>query len=546
MANEIQYVGARYVPKFANPVTWQSGKSYEALTIVTYNNDSYTSKVPVPANVGNPADNDEYWVLTGNYNGQVEQYRQETEGVKQQSANVEALLNNINSKNAFIVSAPENSDIADALNAALAKGNAVLDGKNYKASKPIVIPGDHSLRGNGSVIEYTGAKVPNDYVITMSNLNNPSILEWDTPSVLSGVTVVCHSNINGVKIDMEGTSLANVKVISAYQYGFYYTKYSNTYDCYAIHNRDTDAEYLARDTYGFYVNGNDDVFINCGTFFYTYGFYLTGDGAHYLLACHPLGETNQDNTECTEKSTAFYVKSSCSLVQCQNDNARYGVYIDGLARCMITDFYVWYYTNDQPTLKKYGIYNLNTQCRVNSYYGLTSRNDIVNITVNTSNQDFFENYSYSNIGFNVNTHYYNEDFINSVALNNRKPSPAYFNNATQYFLICCLYKGTDTRQTGAINTANIRTSSNGGVLNLTFINNGGRVVLVSQGVKYGDFACKIHVVKYDDDNYLLVGETSSFNQVSIELTGTNIKYFPNGGYSKTLEKLQDTITEYTA
>ena len=76
-----QYVGARYVPKFADPIAWASGTSYEAMTIVTYNNSSYTSKMPVPATVGNPADNPDYWALTGNYNAQVEQYRQETETV---------------------------------------------------------------------------------------------------------------------------------------------------------------------------------------------------------------------------------------------------------------------------------------------------------------------------------------------------------------------------------------------------------------------------------------------------------------------------------
>lgn len=78
-----QYVGARYVPKFADPVAWQAGTSYEALTIVTYNNSSYTSKVPVPATVGNPADNDTYWALTGNYNAQVEAYREEAVAVQE-------------------------------------------------------------------------------------------------------------------------------------------------------------------------------------------------------------------------------------------------------------------------------------------------------------------------------------------------------------------------------------------------------------------------------------------------------------------------------
>lgn len=72
------YVGARYVPKFADPIGWQSNTSYEAMVIVTYNNSSYTSKIPVPATVGNPAENSKYWVLTGNYNAQVEEYRQAT------------------------------------------------------------------------------------------------------------------------------------------------------------------------------------------------------------------------------------------------------------------------------------------------------------------------------------------------------------------------------------------------------------------------------------------------------------------------------------
>ena len=72
------YVGARYVPKFADPVEWQANTSYESMVIVTYNNSSYTSKIPVPPTVGNPAENSTYWALTGNYNAQVEEYRKAT------------------------------------------------------------------------------------------------------------------------------------------------------------------------------------------------------------------------------------------------------------------------------------------------------------------------------------------------------------------------------------------------------------------------------------------------------------------------------------
>lgn len=85
-----QYIGARYVPKFyenSNGTNeWSSGTAYEALTIVSYNNNSFTSKKPVPAGIGNPAANPEYWASTGIYNAQIDEYRQETQTVKEQSS----------------------------------------------------------------------------------------------------------------------------------------------------------------------------------------------------------------------------------------------------------------------------------------------------------------------------------------------------------------------------------------------------------------------------------------------------------------------------
>lgn len=73
-----QYVGARYVPKVMGE--WNKALQYEALSIVTYSGNSFTSKVPVPANID--ISNKSYWVNTGNYNAQVEAYRQETAQVK--------------------------------------------------------------------------------------------------------------------------------------------------------------------------------------------------------------------------------------------------------------------------------------------------------------------------------------------------------------------------------------------------------------------------------------------------------------------------------
>lgn len=68
------YVGMRYVPLFDGD--WNSEKDYEPLTVVNLEGNSYTSKTFVPAGV-NPVGNPDYWAETGNYNAQIEAYRQE-------------------------------------------------------------------------------------------------------------------------------------------------------------------------------------------------------------------------------------------------------------------------------------------------------------------------------------------------------------------------------------------------------------------------------------------------------------------------------------
>lgn len=68
-----QYIGARYVPAFAEPIEWDINKPYESLTIVTYQGNSFTSKCAVPG--GTDITNERYWAKTGDYNAQVAEYR---------------------------------------------------------------------------------------------------------------------------------------------------------------------------------------------------------------------------------------------------------------------------------------------------------------------------------------------------------------------------------------------------------------------------------------------------------------------------------------
>lgn len=86
-----QYVGARYVPLFGrkgeSSIEWDDSAPYEPLTVVLYQGNSYTSRQYVPTGV--PITNQAYWANTGNYNSQVEAYRQEVVRVSNAIGDVE-------------------------------------------------------------------------------------------------------------------------------------------------------------------------------------------------------------------------------------------------------------------------------------------------------------------------------------------------------------------------------------------------------------------------------------------------------------------------
>lgn len=92
----LQYIGARYVPKFYlnsdGTPEWRSGVAFEPLTIVTYNNNSYTSRKPVPAEIGEPSVNPEYWAQTGVYNAQIGQLQNDVSALQ---ADVEDLQEDV-------------------------------------------------------------------------------------------------------------------------------------------------------------------------------------------------------------------------------------------------------------------------------------------------------------------------------------------------------------------------------------------------------------------------------------------------------------------
>lgn len=179
-----QYVGARYVPTFANPIQWDNQRIYEPLTMVTYLNNTYTSKKPVPQGVD--INNTEYWALSGNYNAQVEQYRQE----------VEALKNSIVFKSVIDYGA-DNTGNTDSTNAV-----------------------QRALNANANILFPSGS-----YIVNNINIGNNHIILLDNAKIITNskgfiggnnknitITGTGEFNNNGGERFIQLTSAENIKV----------------------------------------------------------------------------------------------------------------------------------------------------------------------------------------------------------------------------------------------------------------------------------------------------------------------------------------------
>lgn len=110
-----QYVGARYVPLFANPIEWDSARAYEPLTIVLHQGNSYTSRQSVPTGVD--ISDDTFWAMTGNYNAQIEQYRAE---VAQYDSAIKANTSAIKTNETYIAAETSRAIKAEASKAPIA------------------------------------------------------------------------------------------------------------------------------------------------------------------------------------------------------------------------------------------------------------------------------------------------------------------------------------------------------------------------------------------------------------------------------------------
>ena len=164
------YVGMRYVPVFAG--AWDATADYEPLTIVTSQGNSYTSRTYVPA--GTPVTNNTYWALTGNYNAQIEQYRQQVQEIQDTiDETVEYVQAAYLTPELFGAvgdgAADDTAAFRQMIDAARYSGQGIIiPEKSYKLTQPFYVS-DHLMISNAGTFPQKTLIVPNPVADSVFN-----------------------------------------------------------------------------------------------------------------------------------------------------------------------------------------------------------------------------------------------------------------------------------------------------------------------------------------------------------------------------------------
>lgn len=199
----LQYIGARYVPKFYenpnNTNEWKSGVAYEPLTIVTYNDDSYTSKITVPANIGNPASNPTYWIKTGNYNAAITAIEEEISDIEAEISGLRELA--FGHKVLFISDSYGNQ--AEGFIEKMAEHLGLVNHTTYEKN---------CIGGGGFVVTNTSKKfitlltnyngtIPRDEFTDIIVAGGVNDANPDNPATQSDISTAIHQFINYAKVN---------------------------------------------------------------------------------------------------------------------------------------------------------------------------------------------------------------------------------------------------------------------------------------------------------------------------------------------------------
>jgi len=191
------------MPTFANPAEWNSTRTYEPLTIVLHEGNSFTSKQFVPKGID--ISNEDFWAETGNYNAQVEQYRQEVlrfdERINENTDSIENLKNDVTKL--FGISfvgnygALENDSSVnwqEIINAIAEVSNTVDFGNGqWIINEELDIPENiKRINGNGAIIKTTEHA---DTLLTITR-SNPDYVANRYIFVISGISFYGDFNVD--------------------------------------------------------------------------------------------------------------------------------------------------------------------------------------------------------------------------------------------------------------------------------------------------------------------------------------------------------------
>ena len=274
-ANNV-YIGARYVPKLVGEWDGTKETAYEPLIIVTYQGNSYTSRQYVPAGID--ISNTEYWVLTGNFNGQIESFRLTLEEI------------NTKIKNTGRVSVKDYgavgdgiADDSDAIQSALdASDFVILPHGNYRITKTLTLS-----RGN----QHIEGDTLDQPLITFDGQIGVAIRVTSPRCYLANFRVqtsndsetfrpIDDTNYVGIKYEVGYNFINNVK-IGGFNTGIYLN------NCYVMRMYSV---FVQNCYYGFYGNSNfnNNVLMACSIQFCDIGLSAVGNGSavYGLVAEH--------------------------------------------------------------------------------------------------------------------------------------------------------------------------------------------------------------------------------------------------------------------
>lgn len=119
--------------KFADPIEWNSQNTYETLTVVLYQGDSYISKQAVPVDID--ISDDEYWVHIGNFNAQIDQCKQLIEAAQDTLESIGYASSGYNVTD-LLVDASLTEKIGNLPTGYVYQGMTIIDGYMYVIGYP--------------------------------------------------------------------------------------------------------------------------------------------------------------------------------------------------------------------------------------------------------------------------------------------------------------------------------------------------------------------------------------------------------------------------